>query len=396
MSLTSLFLDMNAFFASCEQQLRQDLRGRPVIIVPVQAETTSCIAVSYEAKGYGIKTGTSVGEAKQRCRHVHIIEARPEHYIRIHHDIVAAVDTCLPIAAVCSIDEMYCRLMGSETQPARALELGRTIKHTIHDKVGPELRCSVGIAPNWLLSKIAAEMNKPDGLTVLEMHELPERLYCLDLADVPGIGAHMLKRLHGADVCTMRELCALSRERMRLIWNSVVGEELWELLRGKDLDLPTTHRRTVGHSHVLPPEFRTAHGSRAILVRLIHKAGTRLRYINYWARRIDVFVEYTNQRKWSDHASLGHCQDTASMLEAFEKLWEKRPQDGTPISVGMRLSGLTRDGSAPLPLFPDEQKRLRVSHAMDDAQSDHGNNAIFPGGMTEAAPKRAGSRTPLA
>src|SRR5436309_2030075 len=104
-----LFLDLNAYFASVEQQVTPALRGQPVAVVPTMAETTCCIAASYEAKTFGIKTGTLVAEAKNLCPGIHLVEARHALYVRYHHAIVAAVDSCIPVESIVSIDEMACR-----------------------------------------------------------------------------------------------------------------------------------------------------------------------------------------------------------------------------------------------------------------------------------------------
>src|ERR1700683_2880633 len=101
-----LFLDLNSYFASVEQELRPELRDRPMAVVPLLADTTCCIAASYEAKQYGVRTGTQVGEAKRLCPGIVLVEARHELYVDYHHRVVEAVESCLPVTSVMSIDEM--------------------------------------------------------------------------------------------------------------------------------------------------------------------------------------------------------------------------------------------------------------------------------------------------
>ncbi|HWT64545.1 MAG TPA: hypothetical protein VN151_00415, partial [Terracidiphilus sp.] len=126
-----LFVDLNSYFASVEQQVRPELWGRPVGVVPMMADTTCCIAASYEAKAFGVKTGTIVGDAKKMCPGIVLVEARHEIYVDYHHRIVEAVESCVPVTSVMSIDEMACRLMGRERPLLAALELGRKVKRTI-------------------------------------------------------------------------------------------------------------------------------------------------------------------------------------------------------------------------------------------------------------------------
>src|ERR1700744_3556707 len=138
-----LFVDLNSYFASVEQELRPELRDRPVAVVPVLADTTCCIAASYEAKRFGVRTGTMVSEARQMCPGILLVEARHELYVEYHHKVVEAVESCVPVTSVMSIDEMACRLIGQEQPMLAALELGRQVKSAIRSKAGSTLRCSV-------------------------------------------------------------------------------------------------------------------------------------------------------------------------------------------------------------------------------------------------------------
>src|ERR1019366_9347980 len=97
---TTLFLDLNAYFASCEQQLRPETRGQPLAVAPMDVPTTCVIAASYEAKAFGVKTGVLVGDAVKLCPGLRVIVARPEKYVEFHHKILTAIDTCITVAAV--------------------------------------------------------------------------------------------------------------------------------------------------------------------------------------------------------------------------------------------------------------------------------------------------------
>ena len=162
-----LFVDMNAYFASVEQQVCPELRGRPTAVVPVMADSTCCIAVSYEAKKCGIKTGTKVLAARRLCPDLQLVESRPALYVKYHKEIIEAVNTVLPVEQVHSIDEMSCKLIGRERNPDYAVLLAKDIKQAIKERVGKYLLCSIGIAPNRFLSKVASNMEKPNGMTLI-------------------------------------------------------------------------------------------------------------------------------------------------------------------------------------------------------------------------------------
>jgi DNA polymerase-4 len=384
-----LFLDLNSYFASIEQELRPELRGKPVGVVPVMADSTCCIAASYEAKAFGVKTGTIVSEARKLCPGIQLVEARHKLYVQYHHAIVEAVESCLPVAAVMSIDEMACRLMGSEQSVGKAIQIAENIKRAIREKVGRTLRCSVGLAPNRFLAKVASDMQKPDGLVVIELPDLPEILYGLQLNDLPGIGPAMHKRLQKADIQTIEQLCALSKLQMKKIWNGIIGERFWHWLRGDDIAEPATHRRTVGHSHVLPPDLRTEEGAYAVAQKLAHKAAMRLRKMNYWAGGMAVSIRFNRENGWSEQATMVECQDTLTILEALQSLWKQHPP-GKPLAVGVTLFDLVPGHLHNLSLFEDP-KRAKLAKAMDMINFKYGTDTVYFGGIHEvksAAPTR--------
>jgi DNA polymerase IV len=148
-----LFLDLNAFFASCEQQDNPALRGQPIIVVQTPTDSACAIAASYEAKRLGITTGTLVREAKQICPAVIPVQARHRLYTEYHERMLAAVDTCVPVEKVMSIDEVACRLTGDQRQVPVARALALKLKRALREQVGECLTCSIGIAPNVFLGK---------------------------------------------------------------------------------------------------------------------------------------------------------------------------------------------------------------------------------------------------
>lgn len=407
-----LFLDLNSYFASVEQELDPKLRGRPVAVVPLMADTTCCIAASYEAKAFGVHTGTQVGEAKRLCPGIVLIEGRHEEYVRYHHRIVQAVERCIPVSAVMSIDEMACRLIGRERPLLAALDLARRVKQSIRDYAGATLKCSVGLATNRYLAKIASDMEKPDGLVALTPDILDAALLQLTPRHLPGIGARMEKRLHAAGIRTMQQLMALSREEMAVAWGGLPGEKLWLWLRGEDFnDAELEHQKSVSHSHVLSPELRTIEGSYAVAHKLLHKAAMRLRTARLWATQVTVTIRYLvpkatassqhysgiPQSVWSQGLSIIECQDNQTLGEAFIKLWSARPIGRNyekPFFVGVGLSGLVPDHLHTLSLFASletESRRTRLSGVMDSLNLKYGTDTLHVASMLlakAAAPTR--------
>ena len=212
-----LVLDLNSFFASCEQQEHPELRDRPLIVVQTMAETTCAIAASYPAKALGIKTGTLVHEARRLCPHLKLIQANHKLYVDYHHRILRAIEKHIPVDEVMSIDEVACRLDKRQQQPTVAGELAQEIKHEIETQVGACLTSSIGISANKLLAKLASNMQKPDGLVILPVEDLPRAILHLKLRDIPGIGPSMVERLRKAGIADIATLWNTDASRLRLI-----------------------------------------------------------------------------------------------------------------------------------------------------------------------------------
>lgn len=383
MTLRRLFVDLNSYFASVEQQERPALRGKPVAVVPVETDATSVIAASYEAKALGVRAMMNVGEARRLCPQLILVSGRHGFYTRYHHRILEAAETVLPIDSVHSIDEFSMRLQRQEQFRDVAETLARRIKNVIRERVGECLRCSVGIAPNRFLAKVASDMQKPDGLVVIDQEDLPHCLHRLQLMDLPGIGPRMHARLVARGIERVEQLTALSATDTERLWGSVMGRWWHHWLRGDDWgEIPTT-KRSIGHQHVLPPPQRNDADARAVCVRLLHKAAARARHMGYWARRLSVHVKHVAAPSWHSHAVFHETSDTLSLVQVFAGLWDARPR-ATPLRVGVVLEDVVANRSATLPLFKEDQRRQRLASVVDRLNQRLGRNTVYLGSMHDA------------
>lgn len=412
-----MHIDLNSFFASVEQQLHPEFRGRPLAVVPTKADTTCCIAASYEAKALGIKTGTQVGEAKKICPEIVLIEGDHEDYAKYSKAISDTVETVCPVAHNPSIDEMVCELMGREQQPPRARRIALDIKQAIYKNVGEALRCSIGMAPNRYLAKIASDMQKPDGLIGLLPSQLPRAIAHLELRDLPGVGARTEVRLNAKGIHTMPQLLALDRAGMHRLWDSVWGDRLYHWLRGEetgDDGAPVSSgvQKSLGHSHVMAPEFRTDEGAWAVANKLLHKATMRLRMEKFYAGSLSVTIRFALTKEqaarmksrqhfsglkhagWGMEARFRECQDTLTLLDVMRQLWRQRPQGEEfqrPFFVGVTLRELTPEDEHQAELFADPNNRPQLSATMDKLNLKYGHTTLHFAGMLparESAPTR--------
>ena len=406
-----LHIDLNSFFASVEQQLHPEYRGKPTAVVPTMADTTCCIAASYEAKALGIKTGTRVGDAKKICPEIILVNGSHEKYAEISHAIGEAVERICPVAHTPSIDEVVCQLMGRECEPPNARRIAVAIKQAIRDDVGETLRCSIGMAPNRYLAKIASDMQKPDGLIGLLPSQLPRAIAHLELRDLPGVGARTETRLNAKGIHTMEELLALDRKGMHKLWDSVWGDRLYHWLRGAntgDDGAPVSSgvQKSLGHSHVLAPEHRTPEGAWAVAHKLLHKAAMRLRMEKFHTTSLSVTVRYALSREqsarltkskqhysgiqnigWGMEARFRAAQDTLTLLEALQGCWAQRPQGPEhrrPFFVGVTLRNLIPEDEMQAMLFEEPGNRNQLSATMDKLNLKYGHTTLHFAGMLAA------------
>lgn len=347
-----LFIDMNAFFASVEQQDRPELRNKPIAVAPVLTDNTCCIAASYEAKAYKIRTGTSVRDALKRCPSLVIVEARPELYLAYHRQIVEIVRQQFQTVKVLSVDEMACRLSPRCRSADEERAVAEQLRFEISTRLGPHMRCSIGVAPNIFLAKVASDRQKPDGLTIWDDGNLPDALFRVPLADLPGIGAAMMRRLREAGIEDTATLWEESEADLRRLWGSIVGARWWHMLRGSlELDYQpalqgTGPRKSVGHSNVLAPEYRSLAGCKEILLELIGKALKRLRAYRQVASGIRLTIEYRTTRGARRHESYVwerssrrhlHANDDITWLKILLPLLQRAP-DYAPTSLPYHVS----------------------------------------------------------
>ena len=413
-----LHIDLNSFFASVEQQLHPEYRGKPTGVVGTMADTGTLIAASYEAKAFGIMTGTKVGEAKALCPEIILVNGSHEKYAETSQAIAKAVERICPVAHTPSIDEMVCELMGRERQPPNARRIAFDIKQAIKDDVGDTLRCSIGMAPNRYLAKIASDMQKPDGLIGLLPSQLPRAIAHLELRDLPGVGARTEARLNAKGIQTMAQLLALDRNGMHALWNSVWGDRLYHWLRGAETGddgapVGGDIQKSLGHSHVLAPEFRTDAGAWAVAHKLLHKAAMRLRMEKFHTSSLSVTVRYALSRDqaaqlskskqhysgiknigWGMEARFRPAQDTLSLLEALQGCWAQRPtgpEHARPFFVGVTLTRLIPEDEMQAMLFEEPGNRNQLSATMDKLNLKYGHTTLHFAGMLparESAPTR--------
>ena len=383
--LNWLYIDINSYFATIEQQVDPAIRGKPVAVVPLLSDSTCAIAASQEAKLKGIKTGTKIYQAKKLCPELICLKARHELYIEYHHKIFREIDLYLHVDHIFSIDEGACKLTGKYCNESDAISIGKIIKKAIRDNVGEYISCSIGIAPNRYLAKIASNMQKPDGLSVITPSELPNRLYPLNLKSLPGVGAKTKDRLIQNGISSIEQLCNLDRAKLKALWGNIWGEKVWYLIRGADLPLEETKKATIGHSQVLAPELQLPEEARAVLITLILKAASRLRSRELYTSSILLNIDLKSGRSIKESTRIELSDDSSLILKCALKSWDKITQSQKLEKIKIKklaisLHNLQKESNQlTFGGFNNQRKRQRISRVIDYINKKLGKDSVSIG-----------------
>lgn len=318
-----MYIDMNSYFASCEQQLLPELRGKPIGVCPYTGARAVVIAASKEAKQYGIKTGMFFSDCKLLCPHFEIVPSRPVEYRRIHVKIMDILKKYFDKADVTpkSIDEAVVNLAPYYNVYKDFIEVAHCIKKDIAIVVGKYVTCSIGISGNAFLAKLATEIQKPDGLIVITPENIDEYLKKMKLTDLPGIAKGNEKRLNRAGIHTPLEMRHTSEIVLRKALGGVVGNYWYFRLHFKEVDLNTSKYKNMAAARSLSAETRA---STAKLLSMLISLCTRLeqrmvkqdvfcRYLSFWAI-------YYDAPPWKIDIKLSEpLQDAMDMLHYIQK-----------------------------------------------------------------------------
>lgn len=236
LSANVMFVDMNSFFASCEQQVNYWLRNRPMGVCVYTGKYGAVIALSKEAKRMGIQPARA-DEIMKRCPHFVTLETNPARYREFHVKIMKVLKQYSEDVIPKSIDEAIVNFSGYHLIYKDMVQVAREIKKKIHDEVGDWLTCSIGIAPNAFLAKLGTEIQKPDGLVLITPDTIDGILDKLALTDLPGISKQLGLRLVMAGINSPLKLRYTRPEVARKACHSIIGEYWHYRLNFREVDI---------------------------------------------------------------------------------------------------------------------------------------------------------------
>ncbi len=389
-----LHVDMDAFYASVEVLENPTLRGLPVIVGGSAEGRGVVAAASYEVRKYGVHSAMSSYRARQLCPHAVFITPRMEHYAQYSKKIFDILKEYTPLVEPLSIDEAFLDVTQSRALFGPPSDIGRTIKNRIRDELS--LTASVGVATNKFLAKLASDLEKPDGFVVIKPGEAAQRLAPLPVGKLWGIGQVAGRELSRLGVHTIRDLLALSIDRLEGVVGSY-APRLKEHAQGID-DRPVVvgeDSKSIGAETTFAEDIADEDRLRAILDAPAVRVAKRLRQDGYRAHTIHIKARYADFTTVTRATTIPIATSaTQTLVTTARELFVARlEREGRPLRLlGVSASGLVRPVEGQPELFPDRERERneRIDHLVDALQEKYGSDRIWRGWNARVNPPTNG------
>lgn len=383
-----LHLDMNAFYCSVHEAEEPHLyRDKPTAVAgSVELRKGIVVTCSYAARRRGVRTGMTVRQATRLCPELMLIRPDFELYRRYSRGFMSIAIQYTPLVEATSIDECYLDITGSK-QFGTPLDIARAIQERIRTEWS--LPCSIGVAPNKLLAKMASDMHKPNGLTVLRIRDVPTLLWSKPCDTLFGIGRKTAEKLRKLNIMTIGELAATD-ETLLVRQFGVYGVWMKAAAHGHD-DSPVKEGReknkSIGHTTTLPADLTKRADAHRVLLNLADQTGRRLRRQKLMAKVVQVTIRRPDMSTIQRSATLEVPAESADIFykEAC-KLFDANWTEGDPVRLlGVTLAQLTPREETPVQLdlfdYGEQPKKEALTKAMDALRDKFGESAVLTAGM---------------
>jgi len=380
-----LHVDMDAFYAAVEQRDDPALRGKPVLVGGSAQARGVVSTASYEARRFGCRSAMPMAEAVRRCPQAVVLPVRMERYREVSRRVFALFDTMTPLVEPLSIDEAFLDVTDSTRLLGPAERIARDLRASILDATG--LTASVGVAANKFLAKLASDLDKPDGLVVVQADRVQAMLDPLDVSRLWGVGKVTLPRFAALGLHTFGDVRRRTESALREHFGDEAGRHYYRLVRGLD-DRPVTPDRqakSISHEVTFPDDVTDAAHLRRVLLDHTDHVARRLRRADMLARTVTLKI------RSFDFATITRSTTLESPTDRTDALWDataamfERWSRGKPPAVrliGMGVTQLTTEAGRQLGLF-DEVERDRhraLDRTVDEIRAKFGDDAVARGG----------------
>ncbi|MBO7745557.1 DNA polymerase IV [Paenibacillus sp. MWE-103] len=383
-----LHLDMNAFYCSVHEAEEPHLyKGKATAVAgSVEQRRGIIVTSSYAARAQGVKTGMTVREGQRRCPDLILIKPDFNLYRTYSRGFMSIARQYTPLVEAVSIDECYLDITGSSAF-GEPLQIARDIQQRIRTEWN--LPCSIGVAPNKLLAKMASDMQKPNGFTVLRIRDVPELLWSKPCDTLFGIGRKTADKLTKLNIRTIGQLAA-AEEAMLVKHFGVVGSWMKAASHGYDyapVNAERERNKSIGHTTTLPRDVTDPDEAHRILLNLADQTGRRMRQQKMMASTIQIVIRRPDMTTINRSVTLTAPTDAASDIhreacKLFDKHW-KRGEPARLLGITLQNLSLQAETAVQLDLFSygEQPKKEALTRAMDKLRDKFGEDAVLTAGM---------------
>ena len=376
MSKIIICIDMDAFFASIEQKVNPKLRGKPIAVIGSGGRTVVTTR-SYEARAYGVKTGMNVYEAKKLCPNLIMVVGDNEKYTYTCKELSVIYSKYTPDIEIYSIDEAFLDVTTTHHLFGGPEAVGSSIKKEVKDKLG--INCTVGIAPNILMSKLASDIAKPDGLKWIKPEDTETLLKDLPVKELWGIGPATSEKLEQLGIRTCAELGKTPASLLRNKFG-IMGETLKHMGQGRcdrPLMVKEEDPKSLGHSMTLPKDISDKEIIKAELLKLSSMVGRRARKYGFIGKKITITIRYSDFKTFTKQTTLDvHSNSTHEIYHSVSDILDSISLVDKVRLIGVSLSQLMRENEDQLTLFNNDAKAKSMLKAVDSLNDKYGDFTV--------------------
>ncbi|WP_221565437.1 DNA polymerase IV [Alkalihalobacillus sp. TS-13] len=378
-------VDMNSFYASVECARDPSLRGKPLAIAGnVEERRGIVVTSSYEARAKGVRTTMPVWEAKQKCPDLIVMPPSFERYRTASRKMFNLLLEYTDLVEPISIDEGYMDITErfSEYSP---IEMAKEIQHRLMEE--QQLPCSIGIAPNKFLAKMASDMKKPLGITILRKRELPTKLWPLPIEEMHGVGKKTMVKFHEVNIYTIGDLASKSQHEVKLHLGRN-GEKLWNRARGID-DRPvdpeaSSEFKSVGTSTTLPRDILHSDNAAKVLRELSESLEQRLKRKKVVTTSIQITIRYANRKTITRSQTFSNPVQQKEEIfgiayHLFKEHWDDRPVRLLGITATQVIDKSSATRQLDLFSYKEHTKDEQLFETLDRLNRKYGNRSIRRG-----------------
>ncbi|WP_101526116.1 DNA polymerase IV [Nocardioides houyundeii] len=339
-----LHLDLDAFFASVEQRDKPSLRGKPVIVGGTGGRGVVATA-SYEARRYGVRSAMSTREARARCPHAAFLSGRFHAYREASRIVMGLLQEVSPLVEPLSLDEAFVDLAAAGLPSLDVVTVATVAEHLrtgVHDRTGG-LTASVGVGSSKFIAKVASELEKPDGLTVVPPGTERELLRPMHVSVIPGVGPATTERLRRAGITTVADLESISEDEAVRLLGKAQGHGLYQLARAQDdrAVVPEREAKSVSVEDTYDTDLTDRRLMEALLTRHATSVADRLRKQGHSGRTVTIKVRLHDFTTLSRSSTLSAPTDAAAVIARVARgLLVELDTSGGVRLLGVGVSGL--------------------------------------------------------